>query len=192
MTNHRYNTPSEGTLDWHNPLNENFSQLDSDVEMRDVESNKGSYNPEIGAKFLATDSGATYVGDGSNWNLVGYATRAGGGGLGHYVTYADGLADNEINSFYFESDESLEITRASFPMRGVSAGTTDSDVTLRIYEGDASGTLLLEVDGNDFTSAASDSSAPWVAGSAPVTVTVSNASGSAVDVIPKVWTNIRR
>jgi hypothetical protein len=192
MTNNRYNTPDEGTLDWHIPLNENFSQLDSDVELRDTESNRGSYSPEIGAKFFATDSGATYVGDGSNWNLVGYATRAGGGGLGHYVTYADGISDREINRFYFGSDESFEITRASFPMRGVSAGTTDTNVKLRIYEGGTSGTLLLELDGNEFTSAESDSSAPWIASSAPVTVTVSNSSGGGVDVIPKVWTNIRR
>ena len=33
----RYTTPNEGTLDWHVPLNENFEQLDRDVELRDVE-----------------------------------------------------------------------------------------------------------------------------------------------------------
>lgn len=192
MTNHEYNIPEPGTTDWHIPLNKNFEQLERDVELRDTESNLGSYNPEKGAKFFATDSGATYVGDGSSWNLVGYAARAGGAGIGHYINYADGLTDEEINAFFLGSAEELQVTRASFPMKGVSAGNTNSNVKLRIYEGGSSGTLLLELDGNDFTSATSDSSAPWIANSSPVTVTVSNSSGSAVDVIPKVWTNIRR
>jgi hypothetical protein len=189
MTNHRYNTPSEGELDWHIPLNENFEQLDRDVEVRDTEANRGQYPPEQGAKFLATDSGATYVGDGSAWNLVGYVTRAGGGDLGHYVNYEDGLSDEEINSFVFGSDEMLEVVRVALPMR---TDVADSDVTLRVYDGDSSGALLLEVQANDVKSASSASSAPWVADSSPVTVTVSNQSGQPVDVVPKVWANIRQ
>lgn len=189
MTNHDYNTPSEGTADWHIPLNENFEQLERDVEIRDAEANRGDYQPAAGTKFLATDSGATYTGDGSNWNLVGYVTRAGGGDLGHYVNYPDGLRNEEINRFFFESDEKLELVRASFPLKGVPAGTTDPDVTLAVHEGD---TLLLELDGNEFANPISDSSGPWVATSSPVTVTVSNDSGGPVDAVPKVWVNIRR
>jgi hypothetical protein len=192
MSNHRYNTPTEGTLDWHIPLNENFEQLDRDVEIRDTESNRSNYTPAIGAKFFATDSGATYTGDGDSWNLAGYLTRAGGGDLGHYVNYGSGLADEEINTFFFGSDKVLEVIRASFPMKGVSEGNTVPDVNLRVYDGGTSGTLLLELDGNEFTAASSASSAPWVASSSPVTVTVSNTSGSPVDVVPKVWANIRR
>lgn len=189
MTNHRYNTPSEGELDWHIPLNENFEQLDRDVEVRDSEANRSEYPPEEGAKFLATDSGATYVGDGDAWNLVGYVARAGGGDLGHYVNYEDGLVDEEINSFVFGSDEMLEIVRAALPMKGDGSA---ADVSLRVYEGGTDGSLLLEVQGNEFRSASSDSDAPWVAESSPVTVTVSNESGGAVDVVPKVWANIRQ
>lgn len=192
MSNNRYNTPDEGTLDWHIPLNENFEKLDRDVEIRDAEANLGEYTPTIGAKFLATDSGAIYTSDGSSWNLVGYATRAGGGGLGHYVNYADGLADEEINRFVFDSSEVLEVVRASVPMKGVAEEETEPDVTLRVYEGGTDGTVLLELDGNGFKSAASDSGAPWVADTAPVTVTISNSTGSAVDVVPKVWAHIRR
>lgn len=188
----RYNTPEQGTLDWHIPLNENFEKLDRDVEIRDVEANRGQYTPSIGAKFLATDSGATYTGDGSSWNLVGYVTRAGGGDLGHYVNYADGLQDEEINRFFFEDGEVLEVIRASAPMKGVADGTTNTDVSLQVYEGGTSGTLLLELSGNDFTTASSDSAAPWVASTSPVTVTVSNNSGGPVDMVPKVWANIRR
>lgn len=192
MTDHRYKTPTEGTVDWHIPLNENFDKLDRDVEIRDTDANRSDYTPEMGSKFFATDSGATYVGDGSSWNLVGYVARAGGGDFGHYVNYEDGLQDEEINRYVFASNEVLEVVRASLPMKGLSSGTTDSNVTLRIYEGGTSGSLLLEVSGNEFRMADSDSSAPWVATSSPVVVTVSNESGQPVDVVPKVWANIRQ
>jgi len=63
----RYNTPEKGTVDWHEPLNENFELLDQHVEVRDTESNLGNYAPEAGAKFLATDTGRRFIGDGSQW-----------------------------------------------------------------------------------------------------------------------------
>lgn len=192
MTNHRYNTPSEGELDWHIPLNENFEQLDRDVEIRDTEANRDQYPAEDGAKFLATDSGAAYVGDGSSWNLVGYVARAGGGDLGHYVNYEAGLQNEEINSFVFGDDEMLEIVRASLPRKGLSGDITDPDVTLRVYEGGIGGNLLFEVQGNEFRNASADSSAPWVASSSPVVVTMSNEHDEPVSVVPKVWANIRQ
>lgn len=71
MTTNRYTTPAEGSLDWHIPLNENFDKLDNHVEVRDAESNLSSYEPKQNAKFLATDTGAVYVGDGSSWNSLG-------------------------------------------------------------------------------------------------------------------------
>ncbi|MEF8856364.1 MAG: hypothetical protein V5A44_12835 [Haloarculaceae archaeon] len=73
--NHNYNTPSEGTLNWDVPLNENFEQIDTDVEIRDVDENRANYTAKDGAKFLATDTGAVYVGDGSSWNEVGSLTN---------------------------------------------------------------------------------------------------------------------
>jgi hypothetical protein len=69
--NHNYTTPNEGTIDWHVPLNENFELIDTDVEIRDEESNLDDYEPKSGAKFLATDSGAVLIGDGSSWNEIG-------------------------------------------------------------------------------------------------------------------------
>jgi len=69
--NHNYNTPAEGSTDWHTPLNDNFTNLDSDVEIRDVESNLSDYSPKANAKFFATDSGRVFVGDGTDWNPVG-------------------------------------------------------------------------------------------------------------------------
>ena len=68
--NHNYNTPSEGKSDWHIPLNQNFEQLDIDVEIRGPEGEKGDHDPKIGSKYEATDSGAVYHGDGSQWILV--------------------------------------------------------------------------------------------------------------------------
>ncbi|MUV86842.1 hypothetical protein GJ631_09755 [Natronomonas sp. CBA1123] len=69
--NHDYDTPQEGTLDWHVPLNENFERIDTDVEVRDVQANRDDYTPKQGAKFLATDTGRVYLGDGTDWNELG-------------------------------------------------------------------------------------------------------------------------
>lgn len=187
MTN-RYTTPSEGTLDWHVPLNENFERLDRDVEHRDEESNLDQYDPAAGAKFFATDSGAIYSGDGSAWTLIGYATRAVGGDIGHYVSYADGLSDEPVNDFLFGDGEALEVTRLAFPVKGVPNDERVADAVLRVYEGD---TLLVELEGNTFRTAADDDSAPWVAENGPVTVTVTNQSGASIAGVPKVWANIR-
>jgi hypothetical protein len=65
--NHEYNVPDEGQQDWHNPLNENFEAFGVDIELRDQESNLGNYTPAAGTKFLATDTGIVYVGDGADW-----------------------------------------------------------------------------------------------------------------------------
>ncbi|MDS0300291.1 hypothetical protein NDI76_16210 [Halogeometricum sp. S1BR25-6] len=66
-SNHGYNTPAEGTVDWHVPLNENFHKIDTGVEIRDTEESLDQYTPKGGAKFLATDTGVRYLGDGSEW-----------------------------------------------------------------------------------------------------------------------------
>lgn len=73
--NHPYNTPEKGAKNWHVPLNQNFEQLDTDVEIRDVESNRSQYTPKAGAKFKATDTGAEFLGDGSNWSRLASTGR---------------------------------------------------------------------------------------------------------------------
>lgn len=67
---HNYNTPNEGTEDWHIPLNENFEKLDADIEIRGPEAEKGEYEPKKGSKYEAVDSGAVYYGDGDAWVLA--------------------------------------------------------------------------------------------------------------------------
>lgn len=68
--NHGFNTPEQGSIDWHLPLNENFDQLDTDLEIRDSQANLDTYTPKKGAKFFATDTESVYLGDGSNWNRL--------------------------------------------------------------------------------------------------------------------------
>ncbi|MUV88589.1 hypothetical protein GJ629_00710 [Halapricum sp. CBA1109] len=67
--NHKYNIPALGEENWDQLLNENFEQIDSEVEIRDREANKGQYDPKAGAKYEATDSGAVYLGNGDTWVL---------------------------------------------------------------------------------------------------------------------------
>ncbi|MFD1647745.1 right-handed parallel beta-helix repeat-containing protein [Haloarchaeobius litoreus] len=68
---HGYNTPSQGTTDWHVPINENFDRLDTDVTVWDSAGNRGAYTPKDGAHFVAEDTGAVYRGDGSSWTQIG-------------------------------------------------------------------------------------------------------------------------
>lgn len=77
--NHDYTTPEQGATNWHNPINRNFSLLDADVEIRDQAANRDQYDPKDGAKFLATDTGERYIGDGSQWEQLPYPSVDGGG-----------------------------------------------------------------------------------------------------------------
>lgn len=69
--NHEYNIPEQGASNWHVPINDNFETLDTEVEIRDYASNRENYAPKRGAKFLAVDSGAVHIGDGSSWTRIG-------------------------------------------------------------------------------------------------------------------------
>lgn len=69
--NHGYQRPSEGAQNWHIPLNENFSRIDTAVEVRAPDADRNDYQPKDGAKFLSTDTGSVYVGDGEQWQLIG-------------------------------------------------------------------------------------------------------------------------
>lgn len=139
--NHGYETPQEGTTDWHIPLNRNFERLDTDIEIRDVEANRGDYEPKPGAKFFATDTGAIYVGDGDSWTEVGggptidTATATGDGStrvfslshsLGSAPSAAFVQARNEAASAGFwtndenHTDSAVEIEYAAAPAADVS------------------------------------------------------------------------
>ena len=65
--NHGYRTPEPGTENWHEPLNENFERLDTDVAITDVADNRADYEPTDGALFVELDTGIVYEGDGEEW-----------------------------------------------------------------------------------------------------------------------------
>jgi hypothetical protein len=67
---HDLTTPEEGADDWHLPLNENFRTIDEKIEIRDEASAKSDYPPKAGAKYLATDTGEQWIGDGDEWNRL--------------------------------------------------------------------------------------------------------------------------
>ena len=75
--NHDYDTPGKGTTDWHTYLNGNFRALDTDVEVRDTAANRGQYTPTQGSKFLETDTGTVYLGDGTEWQRIGSLSPGG-------------------------------------------------------------------------------------------------------------------
>lgn len=69
--NHGYNIPEPGQTDWHEPLNENFKALDRDMPVVDAEAALDDYDAAEGTLYIALDTGAVYVGDGSQWNRLG-------------------------------------------------------------------------------------------------------------------------
>jgi len=73
--NHGFDTPTEGATDWATPLNQNFEELDTAVELRGRESELDNYEPKSGAKFYAVDTGNAYVGTGTAWSQVPVASH---------------------------------------------------------------------------------------------------------------------
>jgi len=96
MSNHNYNTPDEGTANWHEPLNENFEQLDDDVEIRDTSDSLSEYEPMKNAKFLATDTGVVYVGveteNGEGETVVEWAKQG-------VLAQGDSFANEAVSDF---------------------------------------------------------------------------------------------
>jgi len=98
-SNHEYNVPSRGASDWHQPLNDNFRDYDTDIEVRDTSTNRGNYTAKQGAKFLATDTGVVSEGDGSNWRATlaqyRYSAPSSSGAAGNLVA---GHPNNSVGS----------------------------------------------------------------------------------------------
>ncbi|MFH5801819.1 right-handed parallel beta-helix repeat-containing protein [Haladaptatus sp. CMAA 1911] len=68
--NHDYFTATGANVDWRKLFDENIDRLDTDVEIRDAESNLGSYTPKHGAKFLALNTERMFIGDGNRWRAI--------------------------------------------------------------------------------------------------------------------------
>jgi hypothetical protein len=80
--NHGYNTPEEGTENWHTDLNENFAALDRHVETWTTSGELEGTEPTEGERLLAVDTGVVYEGNGESWlpqYAVGVYNEADGG-----------------------------------------------------------------------------------------------------------------
>ncbi|QCJ47413.1 polysaccharide lyase [Haloprofundus sp. MHR1] len=146
--NHGYNTPKKGTADWNVPLNENFKKIDKDVEVRDVESKLDTYEPAAGTKFLATDTGNRYIGDGEQWNLAPLPRRGAVGDLTAQNRFRIPAREQdpenaEAGELWLRTDENaLKVQMANGVQtlasgessgddgRGDTGGTTNADVTI--------------------------------------------------------------
>ena len=136
--NHGYNVPTKGDANWHQPLNDNFEQYDTDIEIRDTDANKSNYQPKHGAKFLATDTGHVFQGDGSNWNPTlaqyRYSVPSSSGAAGNLVA---GHASNSVGSGVSTativgggtSSDPNEVTASSASIGGGSGNTADGTYT---------------------------------------------------------------
>lgn len=132
----RYNTPAEGTLNWHNPLNENFDKLDKHVEIRDREDNRTGYDPVSGSKFLAIDTGAVYIGNGSQWTKLGTVSgssegdsdgTSGGGDSNTSGTMADGTlvaSPGEVQATLNNAGSDWSFGQGNFRSVTLVSGTT--------------------------------------------------------------------
>lgn len=71
VADHRQ-TAGATTFDWQFTGTDPLEVYDTDVEHRDTASNRDRYAPKPGWKFVATDTGKVYLGDGSSWNHMGH------------------------------------------------------------------------------------------------------------------------
>lgn len=152
--NHGYDVYSVGEESpWsHGPT---IESLDTDVEIRDVESNLPNYTPKNNAKFIATDTNAVYLGNGTNWNVVTFkptADHIADTSNPHSVTAAQVSAPTQTEFDTHTSDTSNP--------HGVTAAQADAPTTTTFnnHTGDAAahhprpvaGTLLSEDASNNF------------------------------------------
>lgn len=90
--NHGYHIPTPGTQNWHEPLNENFERLETEVELREEgPPGEHGYEPEEGAKYIDIANGRMYLGDGEEWTSLGNLDGYGPDDAGRYLTGEDEL-----------------------------------------------------------------------------------------------------
>lgn len=96
--NHEYNVPEEGTQNWHEPLNDNFDALDTDVEIRDdgEPAAAGYDDPADGAKYLDISSGEIFIAADGSWESLGMIGEDGGDGGIESLSGGDGIDPADI------------------------------------------------------------------------------------------------
>ncbi|WP_276271740.1 hypothetical protein [Haloarcula litorea] len=132
----RYNTPEQGTTDWHVPLNENFERMDTDIEVRDADGNLGQYEPRSGRKFLATDTLDVYLGNGDSWERVG--NLDGGSGSNSITTtdgatFSGGLAAGNLVVVAAGSEVRIDPSGTDSPLQDAIDAVAASDGSGTVY-----------------------------------------------------------
>lgn len=134
--NHDYNTPAEGTRDWHVPINDNFSRLDTDVEIRDADGNRGGYDPKKGSKYLATDTGSVYIGDGASWERIGSLRTSSGGSGSEAATAVVSTATELQDAIDTHHTGETQFWKQPTPVIEVEAGSAlNPSSTIRLKQG---------------------------------------------------------
>lgn len=174
--NHEYNIQQKGDTDWHIPLNDTIRELDREVPIRDKESNLNDYTPKAEATFIATDTGAIYSADGSNWYLED--TIVSNFEAKDSITFPDGstvTSPGSGSAVDFEEEGSVVVQNAS-AANFVEAGAATVNVT-----DDTDGTVTIEVSATDTNTERTneeieDLVASLVSGGTNITTTYDDAS----------------
>jgi hypothetical protein len=64
---HNWKVPTEGDNNYEETFDNWFTAVDESVEIRDVRSNLGNYEPINNQKFYAIDTEEVFIGDGTQW-----------------------------------------------------------------------------------------------------------------------------
>lgn len=148
---HDYNTPAEGTTDWHVPLNENFERLDTDVTVWDADAQRTAYPAKDGAHFVAEDTGAVYRGEGGGWTRIGSIADhdgSGSSGSAYYRTVTDwGDLQDAIDLAHSAGGGTVVLAAGEYgPLGADDTVTMRSGVTL---VGEGPGRTHVEYEGGD-------------------------------------------
>lgn len=171
----RYHTPAEGTENWDDPLNANFSNLDIDVEHRDsTDPDTAGATPANGAKWLDTSTGEIYLADGTSWTMMWDLGAIGSGGGGDVLGSASDPIDMITNTHYREVTNEASVTgdyTVDLTVANVHKLTLTGDTTLT-FTGDHSdlttgATLIIQQDSTGGHSLSWANSIYWAGGTEP-------------------------
>lgn len=115
--NHSLSTPPRGFQDWDEPLNDNFTSIDTKLPVVDLETNTGNYTPKEDAVFISSDTGAIFRGDGSSWNELPDSGPI-------------SLADDEAITFGSDDDYSIEYDSSNDLLQIRDEGASNDAITI--------------------------------------------------------------
>jgi hypothetical protein len=132
---HGWTVPTEGDADYENTFDDFFVDLDTNGEIRDVESNLSNYSPKSGAKFVATDTENEYIGDGNNWNQLQTSGKnpnfnsVNTDKLSHSLSRNTVAGSRDLNTVYQNNSDVMRLIIVR--LENATGSTADLDATLR-------------------------------------------------------------